>query len=82
MCVCVCVQIVWDPVKKKWMNKDGEEDDSAVAGPPPTDTDLMSMTAVACCCLFVSIRFCLIPFNDSVMSPGSHSVMMSDVKTK
>ena len=41
MCYPVAVQIVWDPVKKKWVNSDGTEDEAQNTAPPPTDTDLM-----------------------------------------
>lgn len=37
-------QIVWDPVKKKWTNADGTEDEETSAAPPPKDTDLLSMS--------------------------------------
>ena len=36
-----CCQIVWDPVKKKWMNADGTEEETASTAPPPKDTELM-----------------------------------------
>lgn len=35
-------QIVWDPQQKRWINTAADgEDDSAPAGPPPKDSDLM-----------------------------------------
>lgn len=37
--------IVWDPVKKKWVNSDGTEDETHGAAPPPTDSDLMGKSA-------------------------------------
>ncbi|XP_071152410.1 protein transport protein Sec16A-like isoform X2 [Mytilus edulis] len=37
--------IVWDPVKKKWMNQDGEEEDEKPPPPPPKDMDLSSSAA-------------------------------------
>ncbi|KAK7502616.1 hypothetical protein BaRGS_00006191, partial [Batillaria attramentaria] len=33
--------IVWDDVNKKWVNKDGSQDETTVAAPPPKDADLM-----------------------------------------
>ncbi|XP_013096813.2 uncharacterized protein LOC106080064 isoform X1 [Biomphalaria glabrata] len=33
--------IVWDPVKKKWMNADGTEEEESTAPPPPKDLDLL-----------------------------------------
>ena len=33
-------QIVWDEDKKQWVNKDGTEDTSSVAAPPPKDFEL------------------------------------------
>ena len=32
---------MWDPVKKKWVNADGTEDETHSAAPPPKDTELM-----------------------------------------
>ena len=39
---------MWDPVKKKWTNKDGDDNDAVAAPPPPTDNDLMSMLYPLC----------------------------------
>ena len=37
----ICLfQIVWDEDKKQWVNKDGTEDTSSVAAPPPKDFEL------------------------------------------
>ena len=33
---------MWDPVKKKWVNADGTENEAASAAPPPKDADLMA----------------------------------------
>ncbi|CAL1538622.1 unnamed protein product [Lymnaea stagnalis] len=34
--------IVWDPVKKKWINADGTEEEESTAPPPPKDMDLLT----------------------------------------
>lgn len=38
-------QIVWDPEKKKWMNKDHEESEAEAFKPPPKMSDLMGPAA-------------------------------------
>jgi hypothetical protein len=35
------VQIIWDEAKKKWVNKDGEEEGDADFKPPPKMGDMM-----------------------------------------
>ena len=37
---------MWDPVKKAWVNKDGDDNEGAVTAPPPTDNDLMGKAAL------------------------------------
>ena len=34
------LQIVWDPVKKRWIDKDASEQDEAPTAPPPKDHEL------------------------------------------
>ncbi|XP_025111637.1 uncharacterized protein LOC112574654 isoform X3 [Pomacea canaliculata] len=37
--------IVWDPVKKAWVNKDGDSNEEQSAAPPPKAADLISKAA-------------------------------------
>ena len=36
------VQIVWDPVKKSWIDMDSDSREVASVDPPPKDSDLKS----------------------------------------
>lgn len=38
--------IVWDPVKKRWVNQDGDAEDDKPTAPPPKDMDLSATPGV------------------------------------
>lgn len=40
------MQIVWDPVKKKWANTDGDESEQDAFKPPPKMSELMPSPAM------------------------------------
>ena len=45
----VTTQIVWDPVKKAWVNKHGDDNEGVVTAPPPTDNDLKGKATFYSC---------------------------------